>query len=142
MPDLVTEEMPLTDNLQSFLPRPLDEHRREDARGEQEGHDADVDEHGRVAGGDAAGVRVEERVARHERRDGEEAGGDPHPRQGDGRVEPRREAVVGAVQQQGGRDRPRSEEMLPWDTKIKANRIFWQNFLSIEFPPCRLGLRE
>ena len=115
----------------SCLPRPLDEHRREDARREQEGHDADVDEHGGVAGGDAAGIRVEKRVARHERRHGEEAGGDPHPRQRHGRVESRRQAVVGAVQQQGGRDRPRSEEMSQWKIKFKANGTFGQDFLSL-----------
>ena len=83
---------------EQILPRPLDEYWREEACGEQEGYDRHVDEHGRVAHGDAARVDVEEGVAGDEWGRGEEAGGDPDPREHGGRVESGNEAVVDAVQ--------------------------------------------
>ena len=92
------------------MPGPLDEHRRENACREEERHDGDVDDHGRVALArvEAAGGGVEEGLAGDEGRRGEEGGGRPRPGQGGRHVQAGDEAAVDAVQQQGEGDRPRS----------------------------------
>ena len=93
-----------------ILPRPFDKYWRQDARGEQEGHYGDVEEHGRVVHDEAASVRVEEGVAGDEGRRGEETGGDPDPREHGRDVESGDEAVADAVKERDGGDCPRSEK--------------------------------
>ena len=91
------------------MPGPLDEHRCEDARGEEERHHGDVGDHGRVAARvEAAGGGVEEGLAGDEGRDGQEGGGRPRPGQGGRHVQAGDEAAVDTVQQQDEGDRPRS----------------------------------
>ena len=89
------------------MPGPLDEHRREDASGEDESHDGDVGDHGRVAARvEAAGGGVEEGLAGDEGGHGQEGGNRPRPGQGGRHVQAGDEAVVDTVQQQDEGDRP------------------------------------